>query len=132
VLEARRGRLAAELQKELSRLVAREVKDPRIPSVTFTAVEVTQDGKQATIFVAILGGARGGHDGAPPLSDQGAQKRMEDCLKGLTSAGGFLRKKLTQLLNIQHVPQLLFREDKGFENANRVQELLKKISVPEK
>jgi ribosome-binding factor A len=124
-------RLQAVIQEELSTIVAREVKDPRIPPVTFTAVEVTEDGSQATIFVAILGGAQGGHDGAPPLSEQGAKLRMKDCLDGLTSASGFLRRHLAKILTVRHIPSLVFREDHGFENAIRVQELLKKVSDSE-
>jgi len=54
----RRMRLQAVIQEELSMIVPREVKDPRVPSVTFTAVEVTPDGGQATVFVAILGAGR--------------------------------------------------------------------------
>jgi len=129
--ETRRMRLQAVIQEELSTIVAREVKDPRIPPVTFTAVEVTEDGSQATIFVAILGGAQGGHDGAPPLSEQGAKLRMKDCLDGLTSASGFLRRHLAKILTVRHIPSLVFREDHGFENAIRVQELLKKVSDSE-
>ena len=53
--ETRRARLQAVIQEELSVVVPREVKDPRVPSVTFTQVEVTQDGSQATVFVADLG-----------------------------------------------------------------------------
>jgi len=109
-------------------IVPREVKDPRVPSVTFTAVEVTPDGGQATVFVAILGGAQGGNDGLPPLSEQGAKNRMQDCLEGLTSASGYLRRHLARILNIRFIPTLVFREDRGFENAIRVNELLKKIS----
>jgi ribosome-binding factor A len=123
-------RLQAVIQEELSQVVPREVKDPRIPPVTFTAVEVTEDGSQATVFVAILGGAQGGHDGAPPLSEQGAKLRMKDCLDGLGSASGFLRRHLAKILSVRHIPSLVFREDRGFENAIRVQELLKKISDP--
>ncbi len=129
--ETRRMRLQAVIQEELSTIVSREVKDPRIPPVTFTAVEVTEDGSQATIFVAILGGAQGGHDGAPPLSEQGAKLRMKDCLDGLTSASGFLRRHLAKILTVRHIPSLVFREDHGFENAIRVQELLKKVSDSE-
>src|SRR6185295_18932974 len=116
----RRMRLQAVIQEELSQVVAREVKDPRIPPVTFTAVEVSQDGSQATIFVAILGGAQGGHDGAPPLSEEGAKLRMKDCIDGLTSASGFLRRHLAKVLNVRYIPTLSFREDRGFENATRV------------
>ena len=126
--ETRRARLQAVIQEELSSVVAREIKDPRVPSVTFTSVEVTPDGGEATVFVAILGGAKGGHDGAPPLSDEGGRERMKDCLQGLTSASGFLRRHLARALTVRHIPNLIFREDKGFENALRVNELLSKIS----
>jgi ribosome-binding factor A len=128
--ETRRMRLQSVIQEELSQVVPRELKDPRIPAVTFTAVEVTQDGSQATVFVAILGGARGGHDGTPPLSDKAAKIRMQNCIAGLTSASGFLRRHLARILSVRHIPSLIFREDDGFENAIRVQELLKQISEP--
>ena len=121
-------RLQAVIQEELSQLVPREVKDPRIPSVTFTSVEVTEDGGQATVFVAILGGAQGGHDGTPALSEEAAQLRMKGCLEGLSSASGFLRRHLAKILTVRHIPTLIFKEDRGFENVIRVHELLKKIS----
>jgi ribosome-binding factor A len=124
----RRMRLQAVIQDELSSVVPREVKDPRVPSVTFTAVEVSQDGSQATIFVSILGGAQGGHDGAPPLSEAGAKVRMQDCIEGLTSASRYLRRHLAKILNVRYIPILTFKEDRGFENATRVHELLKKIT----
>jgi ribosome-binding factor A len=126
----RRLRLQAVIQEELSQVVPREVKDPRVPPVTFTAVEVAQDGSHAVIFVSIFGGAQGGHDGAPPLSDEGAKLRMQDCLDGLASASGFLRRHLARVLNVRHVPTLAFKEDRGFENAIRVHDLLKKMSEP--
>lgn len=129
----RRARLAAVIQEELATFVSREVKDPRVPAVTFTRVEVTQDGSQATIYVAILGGSQGGHDGAPPLSEKGAELRMKDCLEGLQSASGFLRRHLATTLTVRHIPSLIFKEDRGFENTSRVHELLKKISeTPQK
>jgi ribosome-binding factor A len=121
-------RLQSVIQDELSLVVSREVKDPRVPTVTFTAVEVTPDGSQATVFVTILGGAQGGHDGAPPLSEQNAKLRMKDCIDGLTSASGFLRRHLARVLNVKYIPILIFREDKGIENSMRVHELLNQIS----
>ena len=112
----RRMRLQAVIQEELSQVVPKEIKDPRVPSVTFTAVEVTQDGGQATVFVSILGGS------------EGEPKKMKECLEGLSSASGFLRRHLARVLTVRHIPALVFREDRGFENAIRVHELLKKIS----
>lgn len=124
----RRARLQSVIQDELAHVVSRELKDPRVPPVTFTSVQVTEDGSQATVFVTILGGAQGGHDGAPPLSETGTRNRMKDCLAGLTSASGFLRRHLAGVLSVRHIPHLVFKEDRGFENANRVHELLRKIS----
>jgi len=128
VQATRRARMEAVIQEEVSMVVSREVKDPRVPTVTFTRVEVTPDGSQATLWTMIFGGAAGGHDGKPELSEAAAKKRMKDCLEGLTSASGFLRRHLAKVLNTRHVPVLLFREDKGLENTMRVHELLKKIT----
>ncbi|MGZ3698099.1 MAG: 30S ribosome-binding factor RbfA [Bdellovibrionota bacterium] len=125
--KTRRARLEAVIQEELSMVVPREVRDPRVPPLTFTQVTVTQDGSQATVYVAIFGGAQGGHDGAPPLSDNGAKLRMQDALDGLASASGFLRRHLAKALTVRHVPSLIFKEDRGLENTLRVHELLKKI-----
>ena len=125
--ETRKLRLQSALQEELAQFVSREVKDPRVPPVTFTEVQVTQDGSHATVFVSILGGSQGGHDGAPPLSDEGARLRMKDCLEGLTAASGFIRRHLGKVLNVRHTPAIIFREDRGFENAARVQDLLEQL-----
>src|SRR5262245_41749596 len=97
--ETRRLRMESVIREELSTLILREIKDPRVPAVTITGVQVTPDGGEATISVAILGGAQGGHDGAPPLSEKAAALRMKDCIAGLTSAGGFLKRQLARSLN---------------------------------
>lgn len=123
----RRARLESVIKEELSRVVPREVKDPRVPSVTFTQVEVTQDGSQATVLVSILGGAYGGYGEGASLSEAEAKKRMKDCLAGLASASGFLRRHLASVLNVRHVPSLLFKEDRGLENTARVFDLLKQL-----
>ena len=99
-------------------MVPREIKDPRVPYVTFTRVEVTPDGAQATVYVMIFG---------LESADKGAKKRMDDCLAGLTSAAGYLRRHLAGVLTIRHIPTLLFKEDKGLINSTRVHELLKEI-----
>jgi len=113
--ETRRQRLQSAIQQELSQFVSREVKDPRIPAVTFTEIQVTQDGSHSIVFVSILGGAK-------------SEKEMKDCLDGLTKASGFIRRHLGTVLNVRHIPTLAFREDRGFENASRVHELLIKLN----
>jgi ribosome-binding factor A len=129
VQETRRKRLQAVIQQELSLVVPREVKDPRVPPVTFTQVEVTQDGSQATVYVALFGGLQGGLEGEPPLTEAQANKKMRECITGLKSASGFLRRHLSSVLTVRHIPTLIFKEDRGFENTVRVAELLKKIEA---
>lgn len=125
--EIRRRRLEAVILEELSQVVPRELKDPRIPNVTFTACEVTQDGSHATVYFSILGGAQAGFDGAPPLSENGAKARMQDCIDGLTAAQGYLRRHLARVLTVRHVPTMIFKEDRGLENAAKVFNLLKQL-----
>lgn len=141
--ETRLARIRAVILEELSTVVAREVKDPRVPLVTFTQVELTPDASQATVYVSILGSLGGpglvsesAAEGAPVGEvDEAAEARvreathqMKQCLVGLNSAAGYLRRHLAKVLNIRHVPNLTFKEDRGLANASRVHELLKKIS----
>jgi ribosome-binding factor A len=117
----RRARLAAVVQEELSKAV-RDLKDPRIPSVVFTRIEVTQDGSQATCWLTILGGSREGRN----------ERAIKECIEGLISASGFLRRHLAAILTVRHIPNLIFKEDRGFENTVRVHELLKEINAEPK
>lgn len=127
----RRLRLQAVIQEELSMVVPREVKDPRIPLVTFTQVEVTPDGSQATVYVSILGAGTVLEGQTEEQAQKQAQQEMKSCLEGLTSASGFLKRHLARVLNIRHIPNLIFKEDRGLANTLRVHELLKKISTEE-
>lgn len=119
--ETRKQRLASVIQQELS-VAVRSIKDPRVPSVTFTQVEVADDGSQATAYVTVLGGSGslGGH------SDREA---IRDALEGLKSASGYLRRHLAKILTIRHIPSLHFKEDRGLANVSRVHELLKQVSA---
>ncbi|MEK6580273.1 MAG: 30S ribosome-binding factor RbfA [Bdellovibrionota bacterium] len=117
--ETRRARIASSIRRELSQLVPNEIRDPRVPSVTFTRVELTPDAGHATVYLMLFG--TGGSMGNVPPS------QMKDCLDGLNSASGFLRKQLGRLITVRHIPYLLFKEDRGFENVHRVNELLREI-----
>ena len=121
----RKARIESLIREELSLAVAREVKDPRVPNVTITRVELSPDGSQAKIYVSILG------LGAGPVPEEGDALRrgpspMADCLRGLGSAAGFLRRKLSKTLTIRHIPALVFHEDRGLDNTLHVHSILKK------
>lgn len=125
----RRARLQAVIQQELS-LVVRDIKDPRVKPLTFTGVEVSPDAGMATVFVTLLGGMvldPETSDDEREKAEQVHKRQMRECLDGLTSAKGFLRRHLAGILQLRTVPELTFREDKGLDNASRVHELLKQI-----
>jgi ribosome-binding factor A len=124
VQDTRKARLASVIQQELS-LAVRSIKDPRVPSVTFTSVEVAQDGSQATVYVMVLGGSGS-------LGDHSDRAAIRDALEGLKSASGYLRRHLAKILTVRHIPSLIFKEDKGLANVSRVHELLKEVETRDK
>lgn len=127
----RRARLESVILQELSSVVPRSIKDPRVPPVTFTRAEVTDDGSQATVFVTLLGGGLTDREGNP-IPEEIARQKIQGCLDGLASASGFLRRHLGDVLDIRFIPKLIFREDKGIANVSRVHDLLKEINGSDK
>ncbi len=115
-------RIQSMMKDELTLLINRELKDPRIPSVSVTNVELTRDAKQATVFISILSLNQTSAD--PEL--------MQSCLAALEKSKGYLKKSISKIMQLRFVPELLFREDKGLENTLRVHELLKQISDEKK
>lgn len=124
----RRARLEAVMLEELAKVVPREIKDPRVQSVTFTSCQVTPDGSQATVLVTLLGGLANPEAGRTPQEEAA----LKDTLKGLNSASGYLRRHMAGVLSIRHIPTIAFKEDKGFENTFRVNELLKQLATEKK
>ena len=110
------------MKDELSLLINREMKDPRVPMVTVTNVELTRDAKQATVFISIIAVNATYTD--PDL--------IKQVLEALTDAKGFLRKSLGSIMQLRFMPDLLFKEDKGLENTLRVNEILKQLEAEKK
>lgn len=104
----RRRRINELLKEELSRLIHGELKDPRVRSVTVTAVEVTPDLAQATVFVRSLGDD-------PPV---------EEAVEGLVSAAGYVRRRLGRELHLRRIPEMRFVPDRSLERARHIDALL--------
>lgn len=96
------------LLEELSRLIRREVKDPRVQSVTVTGVETTPDLMHATVHVRTLGND-------PPV---------EEAVVGLESAEGFIRRALGRKLHLRRIPEFRFEADRTLEKVRRIEALL--------
>lgn len=101
-------RIAQLLHKELSALTVAGLRDPRIGLVTITEVRCTDDLKNAHVFVSVLGDERA----------------RTETLRGLTAAAGFLRREITQRLDLRFAPTLHFTYDESLARAQRVDELL--------
>jgi ribosome-binding factor A len=92
-------RVADQIQRDLTELIARELKDPRVGMVTIQSVEVTPDYAHAKVYFSLLEG------------DAGL------CAEGLNQAAGFLRAGLFKRLHIHTVPTLHFIFDRTTERA---------------
>ena len=106
--ERRAARLGEAIREQVSELIAKKLKDPRIGFVTITRVELTADQRIAKILVGVLG-------------DDEARKKS---LQGLRQAAGFVRRELARELRMRFVPEVLFEYDRGLEATDRVAQLL--------
>jgi ribosome-binding factor A len=104
----RHRRIEAELQRAMSELVSREVKDPRVGSVTITEVKIAADMSTARVFFT-------------PFA---SKHTPEEVLEGLTRASGFLRGEIGRRLGLRHAPKLEFEFDDSFEKAAKLTALI--------
>jgi ribosome-binding factor A len=99
------------IKEEVSAVLQRELKDPRLGFVTVTDVETSKDLRVAKIFVSVLGD----------------DKQWAGSMAALGSARGFIRNWLRQNLDLRVTPDLDFRPDRSMEHAAKIQSLLKKV-----
>jgi ribosome-binding factor A len=99
------------IKEEVSAVLQRELKDPRLGFVTVTDVETSKDLRLAKIFVSVLGD----------------DKQWASSMAALGSARGFIRNWLRQNLDLRVTPDLDFRPDRSMEHAAKIQSLLKKV-----
>jgi ribosome-binding factor A len=111
----RTERVAEEIREEVARMIAGELKDPRIGFITVTRVEVTPDLRLARIHVGVLG----------------AEADRKKSLEGLERSSGFLRREVGRRLRLKHSPELQFRYDAGLDATERVAQLLDESREPE-
>lgn len=106
-------RVNGEVQRELSRIISHEIKDPRInPMTSVTDVIVTPDLKYCKAFISVLGD----------------KESAEETLAGLRSATGYIRRELARSINLRNTPELTFVVDNsieyGIEMSKKIDEVL--------
>jgi ribosome-binding factor A len=107
----RADRVADLIKIEVSDILLKQVRDPRIGLVTITGVKVTDDLRTARVFFVELG------------KDQCSAEVQA----GLGKAAGFLRRELGRRLQLRCIPELLFAYDPSFAYGNRIERLISEI-----
>jgi ribosome-binding factor A len=104
-------RIADRIRQELSQMLISEVNDPRVSGVSVTDVKVDRELAYADVFVSAIEG----------------QSRAKEALEGLNSASGYLRKVLSQRIELRAFPRLRFRWDPTPERADNVERILAEL-----
>ncbi|MFW6035799.1 MAG: 30S ribosome-binding factor RbfA [Halothermotrichaceae bacterium] len=112
----RAERLAELIKEEVSDIILREVKDPRIGFVSVTDVEVSGDLRHANVYVSVYG----------------SDKEREDTMEGLKKGTGFIRKLLGDRITVYHTPEILFKYDDSIEHGAHISRLIDKIKKDRK
>jgi len=109
----RKGRINEELQRELSSLI-RTLKDPRVQQsmVSVTKVEATGDLRYAKVYISVLD-----------------KDKSKETIKGLKSAGGFLRREIGSRLQLRYTPELIFEEDDSIAYGAKMFSLLRSLDI---
>ncbi len=107
------GRINEEIQKELADLL-RNLKDPRVQNtmISITRVEATPDLRYAKVYVSFL-----------------EEDRAADALKGLKSAGGYLRRELGRSLQLRYTPELVWELDDSITYGAKMLKLINSLEV---
>ena len=103
-------RIESSMVKEISYLLANEIKDPDIHFVTVTAAKVTNDLSFAKIYVTVFD-----------------EEKKKSTLDALNNASGFLRSKLCERIDIRHMPELEFVYDESIAYGKKIENIIEKI-----
>jgi ribosome-binding factor A len=95
------------IQKELSELVQRELRDPRVAMITITGVDVSPDFSHAKVLFTIF-----------------QKEKLDDTLAGLKRSAGFLRSQLARRIKLYTTPELRFEYDESVERGDRLSRLI--------
>jgi len=108
-------RVEQRIKEEVSAVLQRQLKDPRLGFVTVTEVDTTADLKLARVYVSVLG----------------PNEQWASSFKALESARGFVWNWLRKHLDLRATPQLVFRPDRSMEHAAHIQALLARLKSSE-
>lgn len=111
----RNERVASELQREISDILRKGLKDPRVGFVSVTEVEVSADMRLAKVYFSVMGG----------------EEEKRRTLEGLRAATGFVKGEVAQRIRLRQTPELVFLLDESIERGVRVVDLINRLATGE-
>jgi len=105
---SRADRVGGLIQKVLSNILNKNIRDPRLKMATITSVKVSRDLKQARIYFTASGGIQ----------------KKGDTIEGFNSAHGFIKRTLAHELDLKYMPHLKFFYDESIEYGAHIDELI--------
>jgi len=111
VASQRSVRVGELVQQELSDIILRGLRDPRVGFVTIMSVDVTGDLRIAKVYFTVMG----------------ENADVEQTQQGLESATPYLRRELGKRLKLRHVPELVFKFDNSIAYGNHIESLIRQI-----
>lgn len=110
----RQRRTADHIQRQLSEMLQREMRDPRLQGVTVTKVMIDRELSHANVYVNAMGD----------------ESRQDEVMAALAKAGAYLRRELAGRLQARTVPELHFQWDFSLANAAEVHEIFENLDIP--
>jgi ribosome-binding factor A len=115
-MEGKRSEKVADLiHKEVSEMLMKTVKDPRIGFVTITRVAVSEDCRSAKVYFSVAG----------------TLEERERSTQGLSSAKGYVRKELGRRIRLRYTPEIIFKFDPSIEYAIHIGEVIRHLKKDE-
>lgn len=108
---ARSDRVGGQIQKVLSEILLKKIKDPRLKAATITSVKMSRDLKFAKVYFVTSGG----------------KERMDEAVEGFKSAIGYVKRKLAAQLGLRYMPELRFFYDDSFDYGSHIDEIIKAV-----
>ncbi len=107
----RSDRVKEVMREEISQMLMGDIKDPRIGFATLTRVELSDDLRNAKVFVSVMG----------------SEAEKKKTIKGLENATGFIRKELRHRLRLKFIPEIIFKIDTSIEHGEKIARLLEEL-----
>jgi ribosome-binding factor A len=110
---ARSDRVCGHIQKALSDILLKRIKDPRLESATITGVTMSRDLRIARVY----------------FTTPGNKKSVKEAVEGFKSAIGYVKRTLAGELGLRYMPELRFFHDESFDFGSHIDKILKDVKT---